>query len=161
MFEFGTFVVSILGFLIMYWVIRTYGFKPLGNMLEQRSLFVQGQINEAEQTRIQAEQHLNEQRQLLDEAKHQAKDLLESARVRADEQAREIVAAAQVEAARVLEEGRELIHRERTEVLNEVLAKVSGLTVEISEKLLRQHVTAQVHEEMVAEAEQRLGELVC
>lgn len=161
MFEFGTFIVSILGFLIMFWIIKVYGFAPLAKMLEQRRLFVEGQLSEAEQGRIQAEQYLQEQRQLLEQARQQAKDLLESARVRSEDQAREIIAAAQAEANRLLEEGRELIERERTEVLNEVLAKVSSLTVEISEKLLREHVTEQVHDEMVVEAEKRVGELVC
>ncbi|PWI57977.1 ATP synthase F0 subunit B [Sulfoacidibacillus thermotolerans] len=161
MFELGTFIVSIVTFLIMFWIIKTYGFAPLARMLEQRRQLVEGQISEAEQNRLQAEKYLNEQHTLLEEARKQAKEIVDAARVRADEQAREIVAAAEAEAERLLESNRQLIERERAEAMSEVMATVSSLTVELSEKLLHRHADQAVHAEMVQEAEKMLGDLAC
>lgn len=161
MFELGTFIVSIIAFLILFWVIQRVGFKPLNNILEKRRQYVITQLTEAEESRAQAEKHLAEQRQLLDEARRQAKDLLDAARQRADEQARELLGQAQAEAQRLLESSRELIERERVEAMNAVLSAVSGLTVQISEKLLRHHVTEVEHQAMIEEAGKQLGELVC
>lgn len=161
MFELGTFIVSIVAFLIMYWIIRRYGFGPMAKMLEKRRQYVEGQITDAEQNRLQAEQFLTEQRQLLEAARHQAKELLDAARLRAEEQATDILNEAQSESRRLLEENRQMIERERTEVLNGVMASVSALTVELSEKLLRRNLSLEAHEEMVKEAEKLLGELIC
>ncbi|MCF8567156.1 F0F1 ATP synthase subunit B [Alicyclobacillus tolerans] len=161
MFEFGTFVVSIVTFLIMFWIIKVYGFGPLAKMLEQRRVHIETQISEAEQNRMQAEQYIQEQRQLLEQTRQEAKEIMEAARVRAEEHARDIIRDAQAEAERLLQETRELIERERTEALNAVLDKVAGLTVELATKLLHNHVSAAVHEDMIAEAEKKLGELVC
>jgi len=157
----GTMIVSVVAFLIMFLIIQRFGFKPLGRMLEQRRIHIETEINEAEQGRAQAERLLAEQRQLLEQARNEAKQLLDAARSRADEQARELVQEAQTESARILAEGRQLIERERAEALNEVYTKVAALTVELTTKLLRNHVSQSVHDEMVAEAEKRLGELVC
>lgn len=161
MFEFGTFIVSIVTFLILFWIIKTYGFAPLARMLEQRRVLIEGQISEAEQSRLQAEQYLNEQHHLLDEARKQAKDIVDAARSRADEQAREILIAAEEEAGRLLESNRQLIERERVEAMNQVMSTVSSLTVELSEKLLHLHADQATHTEMMQEADKMLGDLAC
>ncbi len=161
MFEFGTFIVSIVTFLILFWIIKTYGFAPLARMLEQRRQLIEGQITEAEQNRLQAEKYLNEQHILLDEARKQAKEIVDAARARADEQAREIVVAAEEEASRHLESNRQLIERERAEAMNQVMSSVSSLTVDLSEKLLHRHADETAHNEMVQEAEKMLGDLAC
>jgi F-type H+-transporting ATPase subunit b len=160
-FELGTFVLSIVSFLIVFWIISRVGFKPLGKMLQDRRLYIETQITDAEQGRKEAEGILADQRQLLEQSRQEAKTLLDAARVRADEQAREMIREAQAEAARVLEENRAAIERERTEALNETLTKVAALTVELTTKLLHNHVSEPVHAEMLTEAEKRLGELVC
>ncbi|MCL6548509.1 MAG: F0F1 ATP synthase subunit B [Alicyclobacillus sp.] len=161
MFETGTFVVSIVTFLILFWLIQKFGFKPLARMLEQRRLHVERQISEAEQNRAEAERLLAEHRALLEQSRQEARQLLDAARARADEQSREIIAAAQAEAQRLLEEARQLIERERTEALNAALDRVAELSIELTQKLLRGHVSESVHQEMVEEAQKHLGELVC
>ena len=161
MFEFGTFIVSIVTFLILFFVIRHFGFEPFNNILEKRRQFVIDQLNEAERNRQQTDRLLDDQRQLLEDARQQARELLEAARRRADEQGREIVRLAQEEAQRLLETNRQLIERERAEAMDSVLSAVSSLTVELSEKLLRRHSGEVEHQAMIEEAEARLGELVC
>lgn len=161
MFELGTFVFSIIMFLIMFWIVSHFGFKPIQGMLEKRRDHVTTQIEDAERGRSEAEAILAEQKRLLEEAKNEARAIMDAARARADEQAQQLIRDAQAESERVLAEGRELIERERTEALNEVLTKVSELTVELTTKLLQNHVTDMVQKEMLAEAEKRLGELVC
>lgn len=160
MFEVGTFIMSIIMFLLMFWLVSYFGFKPIANMLEKRRNHVTTQIEEAERGRSEAQEILEEQRRLLEEAKNDARAIVEAARARADEQAQQFIKEAQAESERVLAEGRQLIERERTEALNEVLTKVSNLTVELTTKLLRDHVTDTIQQEMLKEAEQRLGELV-
>lgn len=157
----GTMIVSLLGFLITFGIIYKVAFKPLSNIMEQRRVHIERQIQSAEEGRTEAERLLAEQRLLLDQARNEAKELLDVARRRADDQARTIVAEAQAEAQRLLEEGRQLIERERAEALSAVLERVAGLTVELTTKLLHDHVSAPVHDEMITEAEKRLGELVC
>ncbi|KUO95264.1 F0F1 ATP synthase subunit B [Ferroacidibacillus organovorans] len=161
MFELGTFVVSIVTFLILFLIIRKVGFEPLNNMLEKRRQYVMNELSEAERARKMSEAHLNEQKAILEDAKRQVKEMLDTARVRADDQAREILLQAQEEAQRLLESNRQLIERERAEAMNAVLASVASLTVQISEGLLRHHVTETEHQSMMDEAQQRLGELVC
>lgn len=160
MFELGTFIFSIIVFLLMFWIVSYFGFRPIANMLEKRRDHVTTQIEDAEQLRSEADAILAEQRRLLDEAKNEARAIMDAARSRADESAQQLIKDAQAEAERVIAEGRELIERERAEALNEVLTKVSSLTVELTTKLLQNHVTDQIQQEMLAEAETRLGELV-
>ena len=160
MFELGTFVVSIVGFLIVFWIIFHYGYKPFANILDKRRQYVESQITDAEQRKVQADAVLAENQKLLDDARRQSKEFLESARLRADEHMRSVIEAAEKESRRLLEEAREQIERERKETLDTVLQTASALTVQIAEKLLMNHITTAVHEELQQEAEARLGELV-
>lgn len=161
MFEIGTFIFSIIMFVVMFLIVWSVGFKPVAKMLEKRRVHVTTQIDEAERGRTEAERILAEQIRVLEESRTEAKAIMDAARVRAEEQARSILEEAQAESARELAEGRSLIERERAEAMNEVLTKVANLTVELTTKLLAEHVTAQVQADMLAKAEQRLGELVC
>jgi len=148
-------------FVVMFLIVWSVGFKPVAKMLEKRRVHVTTQIDEAERGRAEAERILAEQIRVLEESRTEAKAIMEAARVRAEEQARSMIEEAQAESARELAEGRSLIERERAEAMNEVLTKVANLTVELTTKLLAEHVTAQVQADMLAKAEQRLGELVC
>lgn len=159
MIQLGTLIVSVLAFLLMFLIIQRFGFKPLGKMLEQRRIHIETQIREAEGSRAHAERLLAEHRQLLDQARNEARDILDAARARSDEQARQIVEAAHEEAERLLADGRQLIERERNEALTSILDRVSALTVELTEKLLQNHVTPALHQDLLKEAEQRVGEL--
>ncbi|WP_067624855.1 F0F1 ATP synthase subunit B [Alicyclobacillus acidiphilus] len=160
-FQFGTFIFSIISFLIVFLIIQRFAFKPLAKMLEQRRKHVESQIADAEKSREEAASLLAEQRKLLEEARKEAKNLLDAARVRADEQAREILQRAEEEASRILEQNRAAIVRERDEALAAVTNRVAELSVELTAKLLHNHVSPELHKEMVDEAEKRLGELVC
>lgn len=160
-FQVGTFVFSIISFLIVFFIVQRFAFKPLARMLEQRRKHVETQIHEAEKSREEAANMLSEQKRLLDEARKEAKHLLDAARVRSDEQAREMIQKAADEASRILEENRAVIARERDEALAAVTARVAELSVELTTKLLHNHVSTELHQEMVTEAEKRLGELVC
>ncbi|MCL6636929.1 MAG: F0F1 ATP synthase subunit B [Alicyclobacillus sp.] len=156
----GTMIVSVLGFLISFGIVYKVAFKPLANMMEQRRVHIENQINAAERDRAEAERLLAEQRKLLEEARNEARQLLDTARARADEQARQIVQEAKAEADRLLTEGRQLIERERAEAMNQVLQTVTELSVQLAAKLLRGHTSEAVQRDMVAEAERHLGELV-
>lgn len=160
-FEVGTFVFSIVSFLIVFFIVQRFAFKPLARMLEQRRKHVESQIHEAEQSREEAANMLSEQKRMLDEARKEAKNVVDAARVRADEQARDIIQKADDEASRILEENRAVIARERDEALVAVTGRVAELSVELTSKLLHSHVSTELHDEMVTEAEKRLGELVC
>ncbi|CAM3773491.1 F0F1 ATP synthase subunit B [Alicyclobacillus pomorum] len=156
----GTMIVSLLAFLIVFFIIYRVTYKPLSNMMEQRRQHIEHQILSAEQGRAEAEKILAEQRKLLDEARRDAKEIMDTARARAEKQAQDIIDAAQAEAQRILDEGRQLIERERAEAMNGVMQQVAALTVELTTKLLRNHVSEPVHEEMLKEAQKNLGELV-
>lgn len=160
MFEVGTFIFSIVMFLIMFWIVSRFGFKPIAKMLEQRRTHIETQILEAEKGRQEAQDILKQQQKILDDARNDVKNMLDAARGRADEQARKILAEAEAESERIIAEGRALIERERNEAMNGVLAKVALLTTELTTKLLQEHVSAETNAKLLSEAEARLGELV-
>lgn len=157
----GTLIFSLLGFLIIYWIIWKVAYKPLSKMMEQRRTYIEDQITSAEASSTEAQKLIEEQRALLEQARSDVREMLDSARTRADEQARDIIGKAQEEANRLLEEGRQLIERERKEAAQEVLTQVADLTVQLTTKLLRNHVTEEAQAAIVKEAERELGELVC
>ncbi|WP_290588701.1 F0F1 ATP synthase subunit B [Alicyclobacillus sp.] len=156
----GTMIVSLLGFLISFWIVKRVAYQPLANMMEQRRKHIEDQIQSAERDRAEAERLLAEQRKLLEQTRNEVRDMLDQARVRADEQARQILEEARAEADRLIAEGRQLIERERAEAMAGAMETLSELAVELTTKLLRSRVNETTHREMVSEAEKHLEELV-
>lgn len=156
-FNWPSFLYAIIAFALLYFLLNRYAFGPLFGVMEKRRQMIAEQIENAEQSRKQAEQHLEEQKRALQEARREAYDIIEQAKRTGMRQAEEIVQAAREEANRLREQAMRDIESEKNKALSELKSQVSGLSVLIASKIIEKQIDEQSHKELVEQYLQEVG----
>ena len=144
------FLAQVLAFSIVLWVLKTYAFGPIINVLEERRRRIaEGQAN-ADKIKQQLAESEVRYREMLDKANTQAQKLIEEARQSGEAVRQRTVEEAGAEAQRVSARAREQTMLEHDRVLSEVKRELGRLVIETTAK-----VTGKV---LTSEDQQRLGE---
>ena len=144
------FIAQTLAFLIVLFILKTYAFQPIIDVLEERRRRIaEGQSN-AERIKAQLAESEAKHREMLDQANVQAQKLINEARQSSDALASRRSQEAVTEAERIIARAREATTLEHDRVLSEVKRELGRLVIETTSK-----VTGKV---LTAEDQQRLGE---
>ncbi len=148
--DWAAFIAQVLAFGTVLFVLKTYAFQPIINVLEERRRRIaEGQAN-AEKIKAQLAESETKYRELLDNAQAQGQKLINEARQSSDALAQRRSQEAVTEAERIIARAREATTLEHDRVLNEVKRELGRLVIETTSK-----VTGKV---LTAEDQQRLGE---
>ncbi|MEI7025721.1 F0F1 ATP synthase subunit B [Paenibacillus sp. y28] len=142
-------VYAIIAFAILYFLLSKYAFGPLMAIMEKRRQLVQGELQQAEQSRLQVEQLLSEQKGAFETARKEAQDIIEQARLTASKQADELVRVAKEEAGRVKEEALRDIENEKNKALASLRSQVSAMSVLIASKIIEKQLDEKSQQELV------------
>jgi len=127
-------------------------FPRIGEALERRQKVIEESIDAAERTRREADELLVEYRESLREARRQAEEIVERARVSGAAIEREARDAARERGDRMLEQTRREIESESRRLMDEILRDVADLTVLATERVTRKSLTGADQRRLVDEA---------
>lgn len=144
-----TFGIQLIAFLILLWLLKRYAFGPLLGIMEQRKQLVQSQLADAENSRKQASQHLEDQKQALQQARKEAFDIIEQARSTSSKQADDIIAVAKNEASRLKDDAVKDIESEKNKAIAALRGEVGGMSVRIASKIIEKQIDEKSQEQLV------------
>jgi F-type H+-transporting ATPase subunit b len=124
-------------------------FPKLNQTLEERQGAIQGQLEEAERTRLQAEELRRQYEQQLADAQARAEEILEEARAQADQIRREAASRGDDEAQIILSRARDDAEAERGRLVSELRGQVAALSVELAGKIVQKEIDANQHRALV------------
>ncbi|MFC4599746.1 F0F1 ATP synthase subunit B [Cohnella hongkongensis] len=156
-FKWESFVFAIIAFGILYVLLNKYAFGPLFSIMEKRREMIKEQLNSAEKNRAEADQFIEEQKQALQQARKEAYDIIEQARITSSKQADDIVQTARSESERLKEAALQEIEVEKNKAVASLKAQVSGLSVLIASKIIEKQVDEQSQKELVDQYLQNVG----
>lgn len=139
----STFIIQLIAFALLFWFLQKKAFGPLMGIMEKRREIVQEQLDSAQANRIDAERLIEEQKQALQQARKEAHDIIEQAKLTGSRQADEIVIAARSESGRLKDEAVRDIETEKNKAVASLKAEVSGLSVLIASKIIEKQVDEQ------------------
>lgn len=147
----GYLIVQILNFAIVLVVLRSWAYKPIVNMLEQRRETIAQGLEDA---RIAAEARANAEKEaegIVAEAQKQANQIVREATERAEQAAGELRSEAEREAEEArqtaLAEGEQL----KQQTLGEVRGQVASLAVAAAHKIIGETLDAQRQQKLIDE----------
>jgi F-type H+-transporting ATPase subunit b len=108
-------LVTIVVFLLLLIPLKKCAWGPLVNMMKAPEEHVASEINSAEKSRKDAEVYVEHQREELNKARTEARDLLEASRRQAEAEQARAMEQARLESEMSKEEARRAIERERAE----------------------------------------------
>jgi F-type H+-transporting ATPase subunit b len=153
----STFFIQLAAFLILFLLLKRYAFGPLLGIMEQRKELIQGQLDNAENSRNQAAQHLEEQKQALQQARKEAYDIIEQAKATSSKQADDIIVTAKTEASRLKDDAVKDIESEKNKAIAALRGEVGGMSVKIASKIIEKQIDEKSQEQLVNQYLKEVG----
>lgn len=154
----ATFIFQIINFLIIYFVLKRFLFGPITEMMDKRTKGIQDSIAEAENRNKEAMELKAEYENKINEIKKERNLIIEEASRKAEERGNEIIKAAEVEAEKIKERGRQEIMRERQKAANELKEQISTMAIMAASKVIEKELNQQAHEKMIEKFIEEVGE---
>ncbi len=148
-FVWSSLVVTIIAFLILYWLLSRYAFGPLFSVMEKRRELVKQQMDEAALTRSQAAQYVEDQKATLQQARKDAQDIIEQSRQTSNRQAEQLITQAKEETTRLKEEAAREIESEKNKAVAALRSEIGAVSVQIASKVLEREVDAKAQDQLV------------
>ncbi|WP_225228742.1 F0F1 ATP synthase subunit B [Bacillus sp. PS06] len=154
----GDIIVQLAVFSLLLFLLRKFALDKVIAMMKQREEHIAGEINSAERSHQEAKQLIDQQQQLLKEARGEAQELIDSAKKIAEEQKAAMLQAAKEESDRFKESARKEIIQEREKAVTALREQVASLSVLIASKVIEKELSEKDQEKLINEYIQEVGE---
>lgn len=151
-------IATFINFFVLLFLLKTFLYKPVFNMLDARKNEVVNNLTQAEEAKIEAQKLKDDYAAQIKNAKNEAQDIINRATHIGEQTKTEIVTQAREEALKLTEKAQEEINREKAEALNELRTEVANLAVLAAEKIVGKTIEVKDHEAMVNNFVKEVGE---
>jgi F-type H+-transporting ATPase subunit b len=138
--EIGTIFWMVLGFSIVFFILRKFGWVVILKSLKEREDSIDRALQSAEKAREEMVALRADHDSLMKEARAERETILAEAKTIRVELIEKAKGEAATEADRVLENARNEIENEKRAALSEIRRQVAELSVDIAEKILRKEL---------------------
>jgi F-type H+-transporting ATPase subunit b len=144
-------IVGAIAFAILFVFMWKWVIPRMNVLLEERRQQIQGQLENAEQTRQQAERELEEYRKQLGSAREEANRIIEEARSTADQLRRDIERKAEEESGNIVARAQDEIRAERDRVFTELRTQVADIAVGLAGRVVGAELDTKAHQRLIDE----------
>lgn len=139
--DFGLFFWMTVVFLIVFFILKRWGFPVIVKMVNERKTFIDESLRKAHEANEKLANIKTEGESILQEAREKQAMLLKEAAQTRDAIIAKAQAKAKTEGARLLEEAKAEIESEKQQAIRDIRAQVAELSVQIAEQILRQKLS--------------------
>ena len=147
----GLIIWTVITFILLLVVLRKVAWGPILTALEQRERTIRDSLEEAQRARQEGEQLLAQHQQMLADANRDVARLLEQGREEAERLRVSMTEQAREEAQRLTEAARREIIRERQLAMQELKNTAADLALAAAGRLLNTAMTTEDHRRLVTE----------
>lgn len=142
-------VWGVICFAVVAYVLMRVAFPKLREAVEARENKVRGDLEDAENTKAEAQKQLDEYKQQLSEARGEANRIIEEARRSAEDVRKDIIARSEKEAESIVTRAKEQIETERLRTMQELQGQIAELSIDLAEKVVGRSLDGKAQREMV------------
>jgi F-type H+-transporting ATPase subunit b len=148
---------GLVAFLLLLALMAKFVFPKANQVLEDRSVAIQGRMEAAEAKLVEAEEARRGYEDHLKDAQGEANRIIEEAKVTAESLRADVIARAEAEAAAIVERAQADIAAERDRAVQELRTQVGAMSVELASRIVERELDASTHQGLVDEYIQRLS----
>ncbi|MFA5523167.1 MAG: F0F1 ATP synthase subunit B [Tissierellales bacterium] len=153
------FLLQISATIVLFLILRHFLFGPVSKFLADRKEKIAQDLEDAKSQRAEADALRKEYESRIDEAKQEARGIVDNAKKRGEELKAEIVVAAKTEADNVLIKARNDIEREKQRTMAELKSEVVDIALMAAEKVVEKSLDEKAHSEMIKKFVDEAGEV--
>ena len=156
--NFWTMIFAWCNLLVLYIFLKKLLFKPIKNMIDSRQKEIDDIYSDAEESRASAASLKAEYEEKIGRANEESEEILKKAVRKAQLREEEILAEANIKAARTLERATEPVELEKKRAINEVKNEVSNMAISIAAAVIERDVKEDEHKVLIDEFINQMGE---
>ena len=152
----GLFIWTILTFLILFFVLSKFAWKPLLTLLESRENTIKSSLEDAEKAKQELERLNTESEAIISEARSEAQSIRVEAKSAAEKIKADIMAQAGEDAKKLRDETEKQIQVEKDKAISEVRQEVVGLAITVAEKVIRKNLSKEDNQDLIEDSLKKL-----
>lgn len=141
--DYGLLFWMLLSFTILLVILKKFAWKPILQGLKNREESIAKALQQAEEARAELKTLEAANNELAEKSRLEREHSLQQIKLMKDKLVAEAKEEANLEAQRMVEKAREIIKQERETATKELKNSAASWAVEISEMILRKHLTAE------------------
>ncbi len=145
------FLAQLLNFLLLFFLLRTFAWKPLLNALQERRNRIKKGLTDAEAAETARRSADADREKLLSETRKEGAELIEEARKAGESVREKKIQMARKEVDRFVADAEDRIGREQDEAWQNLRGRAADLVTEASKKLIPQ-LDASAHQSLIRDA---------
>jgi F-type H+-transporting ATPase subunit b len=143
----GLIVWTLLAFLIVFFILKKYAWKPILKSLGEREDNIANSIATAEKVKLEMAQLKNDNEALLAQTREERATLLKEAKETKDKIINDAKEQAKDAAAKIVAEAQASINHQKMAAITELKNQVGQLVIEVSEKVIRRELSNKAEQE--------------
>ena len=128
-------------FLVFFLLLRKFAWKPILGAVKQREDSINNALQAAENARKEMQNLQADNERIIQEARAERDAMIKEAREIKEKMIADAKAEAQAQGEKMIELAKATINSEKNAAMAELKAQVSGLSLEIAEKILKQELS--------------------
>lgn len=149
--EWPEFVWGAVSFLLLFILLSRYALPAMNRMLDERRARIQGQLEEAENIRHEAEELRRRYQEQLKDARTTANEIVDQARADAERVREQKIREAEEEAQAVRQRARNDAEAERSRLVQQLRTQVAALSVDLAGRIVHRELDEEQHRTLVDE----------
>ena len=136
-------------FVVVLFFLSKVAFPRIRQAIEEREQKIQGDLEEAENAKTEANRQLEDYRKQVADARGEANRIIEEARQSAEQVRKDLVAKAEQEAQGIVERAQEQLAAERNRAVQELQSTIADLSIELASKVVGRSLDDKSQRDMV------------
>jgi len=137
----GTFFWMLVSFGVLVFILGKWGWPMLLKQLTKREKDIEDKLNAAEKARQEMKQLTAHNEELLAQARQERDNIINTAKLRAEKGADEILAKASAEADMLLAKARQDIENEKQRAIVDLRNEIANLSIDIAQRLIESELS--------------------
>jgi F-type H+-transporting ATPase subunit b len=150
-------IATIINFLILYFILRHFLFKPVNDNIDKRQNEIITKISKTEEDRKKAQEIRIENENKLSLAKQEGKNIVEDYKVKAEKVSSDILKGAHEEAETIVKRAKVEAEREKEKAADEIKGQVVDLAVLVSSRALEESIDEEQHRRLINDFIAKVG----
>jgi F-type H+-transporting ATPase subunit b len=140
-------------------LLKKVAFPPILKGMKKREETIKQQLEEAQKTKKEAENLLEDYRRQLAEARSEAQKIINEGKSLGENMRKEIVQKAQAESNQIVKRAQEEIELQKQKAILELQEKIADLSIMAASKIINKSLNTEDNRRLVEEYVSKVGDL--
>jgi F-type H+-transporting ATPase subunit b len=155
----GLIIWTLISFFILLILLKKVAFPPILKGMKKREETIKQQLEEAQKTKKEAENLLEDYRRQLAEARSEAQKIINEGKSLGENMRKEIVQKAQSESNQIVKRAQEEIELQKQKAILELQEKIADLSIMAASKIINKSLNTEDNRRLVEEYVSKVGDL--